>query len=104
MSVADEIAKLEALRAQGALSDDEFRRAKQRALDGPPAAAPALDAVNNLRRSRGDRWIAGVCGGIAKATGVESWVWRLIFAVLLLLGGTGLLIYILLWIFVPEEP
>jgi phage shock protein PspC (stress-responsive transcriptional regulator) len=56
-----------------------------------------------LRRSRSDRWIAGVCGGLAKATAVESWVWRLAFALLLLCGGAGLLVYVLMWIFVPAE-
>ena len=66
-------------------------------------AALIVEAVNALRRSTTDRWIGGVCGGLARATGVESWIWRLIFAVLLLFGGTGLLIYLLLWIFVPVE-
>ncbi len=59
--------------------------------------------MNRLRRSATDRWIGGVCGGIARATGVESWIWRLVFAVLLIFGGTGLLVYLLLWIFVPAE-
>ncbi|MCB1021793.1 MAG: PspC domain-containing protein, partial [Acidobacteria bacterium] len=60
-------------------------------------------AINSLRRSITDSWVGGVCGGIARATGVESWIWRLIFVVLFLFGGTGLLLYILLWIFVPSE-
>ena len=34
---------------------------------------------------------------------MESWAWRLILAVLLLCGGTGLLLYVLMWIFVPSE-
>ncbi len=103
MSIADELAKLDALHASGALSDAEFERAKRKLLDGPPAPPPGIEAVNALRRSTTDRWIGGVCGGLARATGVESWIWRLIFAVLLLFGGTGLLIYLLLWIFVPVE-
>ena len=56
-----------------------------------------------MRRSSADRWVAGVCGGLAKATGVESWLWRLILTVLLLFGGTGAVLYILLWLFVPAE-
>ena len=56
-----------------------------------------------MRRSRADRWIGGVCGGVAKATGVDAWIWRLILTVLALFGGAGVVIYILLWIFVPEE-
>ena len=103
MSLADDLAKLDALRAGGALSEDEFQRAKQRLLDGPTAPPDAIEAVNRLRRSASDRWIGGVCGGIARATGVESWIWRLVFTVLLIFGGTGLLVYLLLWIFVPAE-
>jgi phage shock protein C len=104
MGLTDELTRLEELRSRGALSDDEFRRAKERLLDGAPASdIPAVDAVNRLRRSRGDRWIGGVCGGVAVITGVESWIWRLIFAALALFGGTGVLLYVLLWIFVPEE-
>ena len=105
MSVADEVSKLDELRTRGALSQEEFERAKARLLDGGPSPAPGpgMEAINSLRRSVADSWIGGVCGGIARATGVESWIWRLIFVVLFLFGGTGLLLYILLWIFVPSE-
>ena len=103
MTIADEIAKLDDLRTRGALTSEEFERAKARLLDGGPIPAPSVDAINNLRRSVSDNWIGGVCGGLARATGIESWIWRLIFAVLFLFGGTGLMLYILLWIFVPSE-
>jgi phage shock protein PspC (stress-responsive transcriptional regulator) len=108
MALSDELSKLQELHRAGALTDEEYARAKARVLEAGPAGpaapvAPALAAVNALRRSRGDRWIAGVCGGLAPATGAESWVWRLVFAALLLFGGVGLLIYLLLWIFVPPE-
>ncbi|MCU0968894.1 MAG: PspC domain-containing protein [Rubrivivax sp.] len=104
MSLVDELARLEDLRARGALTEDEFRRAKARLLDGSaPGEIPAVSAVGRLRRSRSDRWIGGVCGGIAVASGVESWIWRLLFAVLFLFGGTGLVVYLLLWLFVPNE-
>jgi len=106
MSLADELNKLDDLRSRAVLSEAEFQRAKQRLLDGPPAPpdAPAgLAAVNSLRRSPTDKWIGGVCGGLAQATGVESWLWRLILTVLLLFGGTGLILYVLLWIFVPAQ-
>jgi len=103
MSLADELNKLEDLRARGVLSDAEFQRTKQRLLDGPPPPPPAVAAVNSFRRSATDKWIGGICGGLAVATGVESWVWRLILTVLLLFGGTGLILYVLLWIFVPAE-
>jgi phage shock protein PspC (stress-responsive transcriptional regulator) len=100
MSTADEIAKLHDLLGQGVITAAEFERAKARLLDAP-AAAPL--PLNRLRLSNGDRWIAGVCGGIAGATGVESFVWRLIFVLGLFLGGFTLLLYLLLWIFVPRE-
>ena len=103
MSIADELTKLDALRASGALSDAEFQRAKHKLLEGSPTPPPPLAAVNALRRSATDRWIGGVCGGLGVATGVESWIWRLIFSVLLLFGGSGLIVYLLLWIFVPNE-
>jgi phage shock protein C len=61
-----------------------------------------LAGVNALCRSRADRWIGGVCGGIAKATGLASWVWRVVFTALALCGGSGVLLYVLLWIFVPQ--
>jgi phage shock protein C len=105
MSLSDELNKLAALRASGTLSEEEFTRAKERLLNAQPAAAeePLSAAVNSLRRSRADRWLGGVCGGIGRATGVESWVWRLLFAVLFLCFGAGLLVYLLLWLFVPSD-
>ena len=112
MNDADELNKLADLHARGVLSDEEFAKAKARVLDRTAAdttgatgtaAGPNVGAVNGLRRSRMDRWIGGVCGGIGRATGLDSWVWRLIFTVLFLGFGFGVLLYILLWIFVPEE-
>jgi phage shock protein C len=115
MSLSDELGKLGELRASGALTEGEFTRAKERLLNaegtgagvgtgvGPRAEDPAVSAVNAFRRSRTDRMLGGVCGGMARATGVESWVWRLLFAVLFIFAGAGLLVYVLLWIFVPSE-
>jgi phage shock protein PspC (stress-responsive transcriptional regulator) len=57
-----------------------------------------------LSKSSKDKWIGGVCGGLGEHTSVPSWCWRLLFAVLFLFYGTGLLIYILLWIFLPRAP
>jgi len=105
MALSDELSKLGELHQRGVLTDDEFSRAKGRVLHGDPPAGngPAAAAINALRRSRTDRWIAGVCGGIARSTGVESWAWRLLFSVLFLFGGAGLLLYVLMWILVPNE-
>jgi phage shock protein C len=104
LSIADDIARLDELHTKGALSDDEFERAKKRLLDGqPPPPPPAFEALNTLRRSRADRWLGGVCGGIARSTGIDSWLWRLAFALVAFAGGAGIVVYVLLWIFVPEE-
>ena len=110
MNDAEELSKLADLHARGVLSDEEFAKAKARLLGGHApggtgggASAPNLGAVNGLRRARVDRWVGGVYGGIARVTGLDSWVWRLIFTVLFLAFGSGILLYLLLWIFVPEE-
>lgn len=105
MALADEIGKLAELRASGGLTEEEFSRAKQRLLNSepPPLRDPLAATVNAFRRSRTDRWFGGVCGGIARLTGTDAWVWRLLFTALFICAGAGLLLYVLLWIFVPSE-
>ena len=101
MSVAEEIKRLHELHQAGALSDEEFASAKARLLNNE--ASPVSNDMTRLRRSRTDRWLGGVCGGLARITGVDSWIWRLLFVMFVLTFGFGLAIYILLWIFVPED-
>jgi phage shock protein C len=105
MALTDDLNKLAELKASGALTDEEFASAKARLLNEQNARAdePAVTAVNAFRRSHSDRVLGGVCGGMARVTGVESWVWRLLFAVLFIFAGAGLLVYLLLWIFVPSD-
>lgn len=103
MTLADELVKLEQLRDRGTLTGEEFARAKARLLDTPMACAPGVAAINRFRRSQSDRWLGGICGGLGASTGLESWIWRVLFTLLLFLGGTGLLLYVVLWIFVPAE-
>jgi phage shock protein C len=105
MSVADELERLQALRDRGAISEEEFTRAKAQVLDEPTAtrSSPPRSFLHQLARSRTDRVIGGVCGGLGQSTDLPSWAWRVIFCLTLLYFGVGLLIYILLWIFLPEE-
>jgi phage shock protein C len=107
MSVSEEIKRLHELHQAGALSDEEFARAKEKLLNqgasAPVGGGDLASEFSSLRRSRTDRWLGGVCGGIARASGVESWIWRLVFALFTISFGFGLVIYILLWIFVPED-
>jgi phage shock protein C len=57
-----------------------------------------------LRRSRNDRWLAGVCGGLGEFFGLSPFWFRLLFFILFLpVGAPGLLPYILLWIIIPPE-
>ncbi len=104
MSLVDDLARLEEMRARGTLAEDEFQRAKARLIDAPaPAASPAGEAINRLRRSREDKWLGGVCAGLGAVSGIEAWVWRLLFVLLFVFGGVGVFVYLLLWIFVPLE-
>jgi len=57
----------------------------------------------NFTKSDTDRWISGVCGGLGEHTPVPSWAWRLLFCLMVVCFGTGILVYILLWIFVPPK-
>ena len=53
-------------------------------------------------RSDSDKWIAGVAGGIAEATGYDSSTVRLVLALLMVCAGSGLLIYCILWAIMPR--
>lgn len=110
MSVAEELEKLHALREQGAITETEYARAKKLILEAsgappffdPPVASPAT-FLQTLRRSSLDKWVGGVCAGLGRHTSVPSWCWRLCFCFFSLLYGVGVLLYVLLWIFVPLE-
>ena len=56
-----------------------------------------------LRRSRTDKMVAGVCGGLAKYFGLDSTILRLVFVLLLIFAGTGVLLYLIMWLVVPYE-
>lgn len=60
--------------------------------------------MKKLYRSREDKKIAGVCGGIAEYFGWDSTIVRFAAAVLMFVWGTGLLAYVLAWIIIPEKP
>jgi len=57
-----------------------------------------LDFGRELRKVPGRERIAGVCAGIAYWLGLEIWLIRLVFLILLFANGVGLVIYVLLWI------
>lgn len=59
--------------------------------------------IKKLYRSRDNRMAGGVCAGLAKYFELDPTLVRLGMAVLMVLGG-GILIYIIAWVIVPEEP
>lgn len=59
--------------------------------------------MNRLSRPRGDRWIAGVCSGLARRFGMSPGMVRLIFVISCLLPGPQVLIYLVLWALMPNE-
>jgi phage shock protein C len=71
----------------------------------PLPSAPARPRPR-LARSRTDRRIAGVAGGLAEHTGVDAVLWRVALIALTLTGGSGVLVYGLLWLLMPpaDEP
>ena len=58
-----------------------------------------------LRRSRTDRMIAGVCGGLARHFQMDPTLVRVIYVVVAVLSAAfpGLLVYCILWVVIPEE-
>ena len=60
-------------------------------------------AHGRLHRSTADKKIAGVCGGIAEYLGVDPTIIRLVWALLICGWGTGLLLYLICAVVLPEE-
>ncbi len=56
-----------------------------------------------LHRSQNDRILAGVCGGLADYFEVDSTIIRLLFILVVALGGSGLPIYLILWLIMPKK-
>lgn len=117
--ISDEIRRLHELHQAGALTDAEFEQAKQKVLaserinlekddDGKRGFGPPPGSVEaklkSMRRPRRDRWLAGVCGALSQAFGMDVYAWRLVFVLLTLVTtGFGALAYLALWILIPEE-
>lgn len=57
-----------------------------------------------LYRSRRDKMVAGVCGGLAIFFGIDPTWMRLLFIIFILMGGSALLAYLIMWAVVPLEP
>ncbi|GAA2558284.1 PspC domain-containing protein [Pseudonocardia hydrocarbonoxydans] len=70
-----------------------------------PVAPAGRGPAVRLVRSRTDRMIAGVCGGIAEAYGLDPALVRLIVVLLTVFGaGSGAIAYVAAWILMPDAP
>ena len=69
----------------------------------PPPPGPPAPPARRLERSRHDRKIAGVCGGLGDYFDIDPVIFRIAFVVLTIAGGSGILLYIAGMIFIPEE-
>jgi phage shock protein C len=63
-----------------------------------------MNATRKLYRSKTNRKLAGVCGGLAEYFNLDATLIRILFVVLAVLGGSGLVIYVAMWIIVPKQP
>jgi phage shock protein C len=63
-----------------------------------------MNQPKRLYRSRTNRQLQGVCGGLGEYFNVDPTLVRLVLIALSLAGGPGFILYILLWAVVPEEP
>ena len=63
-----------------------------------------MDPTRKLYRSRTNRKLAGICGGLGQYFNLDATLLRVLFVLLAVLGGSGLILYLALWIIVPREP
>ena len=68
-----------------------------------PAGQPERRGSRRLTRSSTDRKIAGVCGGFAAYSGIDVNIVRLVMVLLVVLGGSGIVLYLVAWVIVPVE-
>ncbi len=70
----------------------------------PPPPPPGPPVRPQLRRSRTDKILGGVSGGLAEYSGIDALLWRVGFVALTLAGGAGIVVYLLLWLLMPAGP
>ena len=78
--------------------------ARPAGLGSPRPRRPVPPARPQLRRSRTDKMLGGVSGGLAEYSGIDALLWRVGFVALALAGGTGVVVYLLLWLLMPAGP
>lgn len=69
----------------------------------PPPGGGTPPGPRRYRRSREDRMVAGVCGGLAETLAIDPVVLRVLLTVLMFFGGAGIAIYIACWLLMPDD-
>jgi phage shock protein C len=73
-------------------------------MSNPSGGYQATPAPKRLARSRDDRWLSGVCGGVANYLGVDANLVRLLVVLGTIFGfGSLLVAYIVAWVLMPKE-
>lgn len=62
-----------------------------------------MDTTQKLYRARKGKVLGGVCGGLGDYMGIDKVIVRILFILLAIFGGSGVLVYIILWIAIPEQ-
>ena len=63
-----------------------------------------MASTRKLYRSTTNRQLAGVCGGLAEYFNLDATLIRVLFVLLAVLGGSGVVLYVAMWIIVPKQP
>jgi phage shock protein C len=64
--------------------------------------AGAMEEPRKLYRSQTQRMLGGVCGGLAEYFNIDATVMRVLFLILAVFGGSGIVLYLVMWIVVPD--
>ncbi|MBN2202728.1 MAG: PspC domain-containing protein [Candidatus Aenigmarchaeota archaeon] len=67
-------------------------------------ARTSKSSVKKLYRSGKDKYLGGVCGGLAEYLNVDPTIIRLLWALSSLVWGTGVILYLLAWLVIPRNP
>ena len=81
----------------------EGRPSDPQPQEGPRVSGEEMRDLGRLRRSRTDRYLGGVAGGVARHFDIDPTIVRVLFVVTSFFGGAGVLAYLALWLLVPDE-
>lgn len=73
-------------------------------VTGAPDAASVTGGPKRLMRSSTDKKLGGVCGGLAEYFDMDPTLVRVLWLLVVLCGGTGILLYAILWLALPLSP